>query len=90
MGSLVYLILQEGYCHQAGSHEELIPIEIDLAQVRRQRVRGIRNLGQPLKSFRDNSVVFDVYNPDEDSAYLDSLGPLEKPSTSWGLRLNNA
>ncbi len=36
--------------HQAGSHEEIIPVEIDLEQVRRQRVRGIRTLGQPLKA----------------------------------------
>jgi hypothetical protein len=46
--------------HQAGTHQEIIPIEIDLDQVRRQRLRGIRILGQPLKSFRDCTVDFTV------------------------------
>jgi deaminated glutathione amidase len=65
--------------HQAGSHEEIIPVEIDLDQVRRQRRRGIRTLGQPLKSWRDNQVEFDIYNKDYDHGYLDTLGPLVKP-----------
>jgi len=65
--------------HQAGSHEEIIPVEIDLDQVCRQRVRGIRTLGQPLKSWRDTQVDFEIYNRDYDHAYLDSLGPLIKP-----------
>jgi len=65
--------------HEAGSHEEFIPIEIDFDQVRRQRVRGIRNLGQPLKSFRDRRVAFDVYDKRADTRYLDSLGELVKP-----------
>ena len=67
------------FMHQAGSHEELIPIEIDLDQVRRQRVRGIRSLGQPLKSFRDRASNLPVYQADTDTSYLDSLGPLVKP-----------
>ena len=65
--------------HQAGSHEEIIPVEIDLDQVRRQRERGIRTLGQPLKSWRDNRVEFEIYRKDYDHAYLESLGPLIKP-----------
>ena len=65
--------------HQAGSHEEIIPIEIDLDQVRRQRRRGIRTLGQPLKSFRDCAVDFTVYSRRRDNTYLDSLGELVKP-----------
>ncbi|MEH6581314.1 MAG: carbon-nitrogen hydrolase family protein [Halioglobus sp.] len=65
--------------HQAGSHEEIIPIEIDLDQVRRQRERGIRTLGQPLKSWRDNQVAFDIYREDYEHSYLESLGPLAKP-----------
>jgi len=67
------------FMHQAGSHEELIPIEIDLDQVRRQRVRGIRSLGQPLKSFRDRVSNLTIYQPEADTSYLDSLGPLVKP-----------
>ena len=39
--------------HQSGAGEEIIPIEIDIARVRRQRERGLNGLGQPLKSFRD-------------------------------------
>ncbi|MGI9295912.1 MAG: carbon-nitrogen hydrolase family protein [Pseudomonadales bacterium] len=70
--------------HQAGSHEELIPIEVDLSQVRRQRQRGIRSLGQPLKSFRDRTVNLAVYGESWDSEYLDSLGELEKPSRENG------
>lgn len=65
--------------HQAGSHEEIIPVEIDLDQVRRQRRRGIRTLGQPLKSFRDCAVDFTVYSQARDNTYLDSLGELVKP-----------
>ena len=65
--------------HHAGSHEEFIPLEIDLDQVRRQRERGIRALGQPLKSFRDRSVDFPVYGAEWDNPYLDSLGELSKP-----------
>jgi predicted amidohydrolase len=65
--------------HHAGSHEEYMPLEIDLDQVRRQRERGIRSLGQPLKSFRDRAVDFSVYDAAGDSSYLDSLGELKKP-----------
>ena len=48
--------------HQAGGTEEMMPVEIDLDQVRRQRVRGMRTMGQPLKSFRDSTVHFGVYD----------------------------
>ncbi len=66
--------------HQAGSHEAFLPLELDLDQVRRQRERGLLGLGQPLKSFRDCAVDFPVYDRARgDRAYLDSLGPLEKP-----------
>ncbi|MFO1154817.1 MAG: carbon-nitrogen hydrolase family protein [Rhodospirillales bacterium] len=66
--------------HQAGSAEELIPIEIDLGLVRRERARGLRSMGQPLKSFRDRSVEFPVYDRASfDDAYLRSLGSLAKP-----------
>ncbi|MCZ6829035.1 MAG: carbon-nitrogen hydrolase family protein [Gammaproteobacteria bacterium] len=68
--------------HQAGSHEEIIPVEVDLDQVRRQRKRGFRSLGQPLKSWRDNRVPFQIYSKEYDHAYLDSLGVLEKAQRS--------
>lgn len=64
--------------YQAGTSEELIPIEIDLDRVRRSREVGLRGLGQPLKSFRDTGVRFPVY-AGETRSYLDTLGPLARP-----------
>lgn len=66
--------------HEAGTHEALMPVEIDLDVVRRQRERGLLGLGQPLKSFRDSAVDFTVYDRARfDRGYLDGLGPLVKP-----------
>ena len=67
--------------HQSDGGAEIIPIEVDLARVRRERERGLRsNLGQPLKSFRDRDVEFDIYRRDSASGgYLKTLGPLIKP-----------
>jgi deaminated glutathione amidase len=64
--------------HQAGGAEEIIPIEIDLDRVRRSREVGLRGLGQPLKSFRDRKVDFDVYATPGGGDFLRGLGPLEK------------
>ena len=65
--------------YEAGSNEEMIPIEIDLDRVRRTREVGLRGLGQPLKSFRDRKVDFDIYQRTEaNQKYLDTLGPLVK------------
>lgn len=65
--------------YQAGSNEEMLPIEIDLDRVRRSREVGLKGLGQPLKSFRDRVVEFPVYDRGSGvAAYLDTLGPLEK------------
>ena len=61
----------------AGGQEEIIPLEIDLELVRRQRAVGLMGLGQPHKSFRDRAVDFNVYDRGYfDETYLDSLGPL--------------
>ena len=65
--------------YQADVNEEFIPIEINLEKVRRSRELGVLRLGQPMKSFRDRPVEFDVYTPGLKHAYLDSLGPLIKP-----------
>jgi predicted amidohydrolase len=66
--------------YQAGSTEEIIPIELDIERVRRSRELGLLRLGQPLKSFRDHIGVFGIYQPGVQLPYLDSLGPLIKPS----------
>ena len=64
---------------QAGPTDQLIPLEIDLEVVRNRRERGILGLGQPLKSFRDSPMHFDIYDKGKRHAYLDTLGKLEKP-----------
>ena len=66
--------------HQAGTSPELMPLQIDLDQVRSSRERGMMQLGQTLKSFRDRTINFDIYNPGAHSPYLQSLGPLKKPA----------
>ena len=63
----------------AGTHEQEIPLEIDLDRVSRSREVGLRGLGQPLKSFRDRSFDFPHYAAGARSRHLDALGPLEMP-----------
>lgn len=66
--------------HQANTGPETMPVEIDLARVRRERETGLKGLGQVLKSFRDRAVDFPVYQRSADTeSYLHSLGPLVKP-----------
>lgn len=65
--------------YQAAGQEEIIPIEVDLDMVRRQRATGLRGLGQTLKSFRDRNCTFPVYSEQNDPRYLDSLGVLTMP-----------
>ncbi|MBK6829247.1 MAG: hypothetical protein IPG92_00205 [Flavobacteriales bacterium] len=60
-------------------NEEFIPIEINLEKVRRSRELGVLRLGQPMKSFRDRPVEFDVYTPGLKHPHLEGLGPLIKP-----------
>ncbi|SLN61555.1 carbon-nitrogen hydrolase family protein [Oceanibacterium hippocampi] len=67
--------------YQAGEGEEIIPLEIDLERVRRQRETGANGLGQVLKSFRDRAVDFPVYRRDSGvDGYLGTLGPLTMPA----------
>ena len=70
--------------HQADASEQIIPIEIDLVQVRRSRERGIRGLGQMAKSFRDRPAEFPVYREGFDKSYLESLGALATPRRADG------
>ncbi len=66
--------------HQSAGQEDTFPIEIDLSMVRRQRETGLKGLGQVLKSFRDRSADFSIYDRASGTdAYLKSLGPLELP-----------
>ncbi len=66
--------------HQSAGQEDMFPIEVDLSYVRRQRETGIKGLGQVLKSFRDRSVDFSVYDRKSGAdAFLKTLGPLEMP-----------
>jgi predicted amidohydrolase len=64
--------------HQSAGQEDMFPIEVDLDQVRRQRETGMKGLGQVLKSFRDRSAEFPVYDrASGGDAFLHTLGPLE-------------
>ena len=66
--------------HQSAGQEDMFPIEVDLSVVRRQRETGMKGLGQVLKSFRDRSVDFSVYDRASGTdAFLHALGPLEIP-----------
>jgi predicted amidohydrolase len=65
--------------YEAGSTEEIIPIEIDIDRVKRSREYGVLRLGQPLKSFRDHIGDFSIYRKGTKHPYLESLGPLIKP-----------
>lgn len=74
--------------HQSAGQEDMFPIEIDLDMVRRQRETGMKGLGQVLKSFRDRSTDFSVYDRASGTdAYLQTLGPLAIPhqGTTAGL-----
>ncbi len=66
--------------YQAGNGREVIATELDFAYLHRCRERGWQGLGQPLKSFRDNPVVYPAYRAARaPSAALDALGPLQLP-----------
>lgn len=68
------------FLHQAGANDEMIPLQIDLDVAKHARENGVRGLGQTLKSFRDRSIEFPIYNKQTaDNSYLESLGALEKP-----------
>ena len=66
--------------YQAGGNEEIFPIEINIERVKRSRELGVLRLGQPLKSFRDHLGDFGIYQAGVKHPYLESLGPLIKPT----------
>ena len=59
----------------ADNENKILEAEIDFDKVKEARKKGFMGLGQPLKSFRDNS-----FNPIKymNKEYLNSLGDLEK------------
>ena len=63
--------------NESNEGEEIVLIEIDTDKVDRVRRRGIKGLGQPLKSFRDNPDPFN--NSSINDNYLNDLGVLEIP-----------
>ncbi len=65
--------------YKASTGPELIPIELDLDRVKRSREDGLLRLGQPLKSFRDRNVDFDIYEKGRKFQALEDLGELSKP-----------
>lgn len=66
--------------YTSAGQEDQFAIELDLAQVRRQRENGVRGLGQTLKSFRDRKCQFPAYAQDTKvNAFLNTLGPLDIP-----------
>ena len=73
--------------YQAAGQEEMIPLEIDIDQVRRQREVGLQGLAQTHKSFRDRAVDFSNYDRAQEAAYLHALGPLELPQRGLPDRL---
>ena len=66
--------------YQAEGNEEIFPIELNIERVKRSRELGVLRLGQPLKSFRDHIGEFNIYQQGAQLPYLDSLGPLIKPT----------
>ena len=68
--------------HQAGRGTELMPIPVDFDRVRHTRREGIKNFGQPLKSFRDGPANFPAYTEGPaNSLALRGLGKLEIPGS---------
>ena len=54
-------------------------VEVDFDKVRRVRERGVKGLGQPLKSYRDNENIIKIMNNTTRGQYLSTLGKLKLP-----------
>ena len=74
---LVDISVEGEVLNESSEAEDIVLIEIDTDKVERVRKRGIKGLGQPLKSFRDNSEPFTKRTTN--SKYLKELGVLEIP-----------
>lgn len=65
--------------HEASVEEEIIVLEVDVGKVTQVRERGMKGLGQTLKSFRDGRVRYPQYEPGALSPSLERLGELKVP-----------
>lgn len=63
--------------HDALAGEEFMLVEVDFDRVRRCRKRGLKGLGQPIKSYRDDPKQH--LSEVSDTDYLNKLGNLEVP-----------
>ena len=63
--------------HDALAGEEFMLVEVDFDRVRRCRKRGLKGLGQPIKSYRDDPKQH--LSEVSDTDYLNKLGDLELP-----------
>ena len=61
--------------HDALEGEEFMLVEVDFDRVRRCRKRGLKGLGQPIKSYRDDPKQH--LSEVSDTDYLNKLGDLE-------------
>jgi len=66
--------------HQASTDRDIIAVEMDFRHVRRVRERGLHSLGQPLKSFRDASITYPVYQQGAGAGAFADLGAIEMPA----------
>ncbi len=71
--------------YQASTGQELITVELDFDRVRHVRERGLHGLCQNLKSFRDNTIEFPVYQKNHGDGKLTKLGKLELPKQNTKL-----
>ena len=65
--------------HEASVEEEIIALYLDVEKVVDVRERGMKGLGQPLKSFRDSKVRYPQYEAGAVSPALEQLGELKVP-----------
>lgn len=71
------------FIYECGMGRDIVALELDFAQVRRQRERGWHGLGQVLKSFRDAPAAFPMHvSPEARKNAMAGLGPLETPQRS--------
>ncbi|MCQ3828593.1 carbon-nitrogen hydrolase family protein [Microbulbifer elongatus] len=65
--------------HEASIEEEIISLYLDVEKVTQVRERGMKGLGQTLKSFRDGKVHYPQYERGAVSPALEQLGELKVP-----------